>query len=128
MTEDEFEELNRAIDEAGTADRDTPSGPILELLSRRASELNIEAFSESYVESVKALPLNKNFILNKVPAILFNSYFPNRKDVDPQALQKWHLDNLTQSYEAITLSVSSPKSLVNCLEAIVLEIESGGNA
>jgi len=120
MKENELFELLESIAEAGGRKYTTPSGSFLELLRRRAIELNIDGIVNACNIYFEVFPQNKLFIKNRLPAILSNHYFTMRQDLDYEKFIKWSLNNSNGS-EQIMENIDSAVSLKACLNAIVDE-------
>lgn len=80
--------IGNAIAEQGSAAYNTPSGPVLDLLTQLASEDNLEGFSHAVVLFCRAKPMNADFVRASVPAKITNFLIRNRS-VNAQLLLKW---------------------------------------
>ena len=118
MFEKELMELVDSVIATGDKKYVTPSGAFLELLRRRALELNLDGFIESCNAYYKIFPINKQFILHRIPAILVNNYFTMRTDLNYDKFIQWSLNNSDWS-EYIMQSSVTAQALQLCVDDIV---------
>ncbi len=84
--------IEQAIRQHGSKAHNTPSGPILELMTAFTREDNIEAFSHAVVILARAKPPNAAFVVSAVPAKI-NNFLITHRGVNPKKLYDWSQAN-----------------------------------
>lgn len=88
MQPETLHRIAEAITSQGSAAYKTPSGPVLDLLTKLAEEDDLTSFSRAFILLARARPANAAFVANAVPAKISNFLIKHR-GIDAAALIKW---------------------------------------
>jgi hypothetical protein len=92
MSPETLDRIAKAIAEHGSAAYTTPSGPVLDLLTKLADEDDLASFSRAFVLVARAQPASAAFVADAVPAKISNFLIKHR-GIDASALIKWTASN-----------------------------------
>jgi len=121
MTNAELEQMIQSIMERDDQKYTTPSGALLGLLSKLASELKLSVFADACDIYTALYPETTSFIAGRVPGILCNRYFTVHPDVDYDKFIQWSIS--TPSWgEPLKEKFSSSKGLEECVNNIRLAV------
>ncbi len=91
LDEEEVKKMIRAILEQGAPAYNTPSGPVLELLSELARKGAIREMSIAYLLFSKARPGNSRFVAESIPGKISANYFS--RTIDMERFNQWSRSN-----------------------------------
>jgi hypothetical protein len=120
------ETLNRiaeAITSQGSAAYTTPSGPVLDLLTKLALEDDLASFSRAFILLARAKPANAAFIASAVPGKISNFLIKHR-GVNATMLIKWANANPDWA-EQLKKALRDPDRFVRVVEGFASSIKGG---
>jgi hypothetical protein len=79
----------KAILSQGSKAYNTPSGPVLTLLSELAAQGNLRSFSNAFVIFARAKPANARYVEQSVPAKILNQFFCRHRGVTATEFERW---------------------------------------
>src|SRR5438067_5641024 len=82
-----------AILSQGSKAYNTPSGPVLTLLSDLAAQGDLRSFSNAFVILARAKPANADFVEQSVPAKILNQYLCRQRGVTVMEFERWSAKN-----------------------------------
>ena len=83
------EQIDAAIAAQGQRQDETPSSPILTLLSDLAREGEIAGISKAFIRFKRAHPIPATYVLSQIPAKVVNQYFYRNLELPIGAIQRW---------------------------------------
>jgi hypothetical protein len=113
--------IAQAIAQHGSTAYTTPSGAVLDLITKLADEDNLQGFSRAVVILARAKPANARFVIESVPAKISN-FIIRRRDVTAGDLMKW-ADANPQWPDELKRSVRDPKQFERVVEAMAKSIK-----
>lgn len=115
--------IAKAIAEHGSNAYMTPSGAVLDLLTRLADEDDLASFSRAFIIFARAKPANASHVAAAVPAKIYNFLVVHRA-VDPRALVRWTERNPGWA-ECLQERVRDPARFPGAVEAMAEAIKQG---
>lgn len=82
-----------AILSQGSKAYNTPSGPVLTLLSELAAQGDLRSFSNAFVIFARAKPANAHYVEQSVPAKILNQYLHACRGVTLTEFERWRAKN-----------------------------------
>lgn len=110
-----------AIAEQGSDAYTTPSGAMLDLLSRLAAEGELETFARAVDLAATIHPQNAAFVRSKAPAKIASNYFGARLQLPMHDFVAWADDN-PQWPDRLVSDLTSPERFQATVEAIADEV------
>jgi hypothetical protein len=126
MPPETLHRIAEAITSQGSAAYTTPSGPVLDLLTKLAEEDDLASFSRAFILLARARPANAAFVASAVPAKIHNFLIKHR-DVKVPALIKWTEANPDWA-EQLKSALRDPDQFVRVVEGFALAIKRGPTA
>lgn len=123
MQPETLHRIAEAITSQGSAAYSTPSGPVLDLLTKLAEEDDLASFSRAFVLLARAEPANAAFVASAVPAKISNFLIKHR-GVKVPALIKWTEAN-PDWIEQLKSALRDPDQFVRVVEGFALAIQAG---
>lgn len=115
--------IAEAIRSQGSSAYTTPSGPVLDLLTKLAGEDDLASFSRAFILLARAEPANAAFVAGAVPAKISNFLIEHR-GVKVPALIKWTEANPDWD-EELKSALRDPDRFVRVVEDLASAIKGG---
>ncbi|MGY3146763.1 hypothetical protein ACVWYQ_003762 [Bradyrhizobium sp. USDA 3397] len=126
MPPETLHRIAEAIASQGSAAYTTPSGPVLDLLTKLAEEDDLASFSRAFILLARAEPANAAFVAGAVPAKISNFLIKHR-GVKATALIKWTESNPDWA-EKLKNALRDPDLFVRVIEGFASAIKQGAAA
>lgn len=123
MPPETLHRIAEAIRSQGSAAYTTPSGPVLDLLTKLAEEDDLASFSRAFILLARAEPANAAFVAGAVPAKISNFLIEHR-GVKAPALIKWTEANPDWA-EELKSALRDPDRFVRVVEDFASAIKGG---
>ncbi len=111
----------QAILEQGSPAYNTPSGPVLTLLSDIAARGDLRSFSNAFVAFARARPANAAYVEANVPARILNRYLSGFRGVTASQFGRWAANNPDWAQD-LRDSVRDPGRFERTVEGMLEEI------
>jgi hypothetical protein len=115
--------IAQAIAQHGSAAYNTPSGAVLDLMTKLADGGDLASFSRAFIILTRAKPANASFVAAAVPGKISNFLIKHR-GVDPSTLVKWTAAN-PGWVDDLKDAVRDPVRFEQAVEAMAESIKRG---
>ncbi|SFH92422.1 hypothetical protein [Methylobacterium brachiatum] len=110
-----------AIANQGSDAYNTPSGPVLDLLSELAEEGEVETFAKAYGLFASIRPANAMFVREAVPAKISSRYLARHRQLSPSKIMSW-ANAHPEWPETLKEAVAQPAMFVMTVDAVASAI------
>lgn len=104
MAPEQLEQIRAAIAEQGSPAYNTPSGPVLTLLTELATAGDLVGLSRAFVLFARAKPANAAFVSGHIPGKIVNGYFLRYLQLNVAQVMTWEREH-PQFGEEIQMAV-----------------------
>ena len=112
MNQNDEERINAAIAEQGSSNHNTPSGPILTLLTEFAREGKISEIAEAYIRFRKKYAVNAGFVKEAVPVKILNWFLAKDDAISFGTFETWTKSEERKDWAMqIKLALDNPQKL-----------------
>lgn len=121
VTPETEDRIAKAIAAHGSSAYITPSGAVLDLMTKLTNEDDLPGFSRAFVLLARAKPANAKFVAEAVPAKITN-FLINHRGINPRQLMRWTSQN--QGWEdTLKNTVREPDKFPQVVEAMAEAIK-----
>jgi hypothetical protein len=119
MNKNDDERINAAIAEQRSSNHNTPSGPILTLLTEFAREEKISEMAEAFIRFRAKHGANAGFVKEAVPAKILNQFFTKDDVISFSTFETWTRSQDRKDWATpIKLALDNPQKFVSLIKAM----------